>query len=238
MPLLSLDPFSQPEALPLPPTDIPSIISIITSYYTFLTSLPHICPNSLQTPPSDNKGWPDLDESTLRTRLNRSEKAISLLKHLPCLHRPAENPHEDRSVRLSPDTLGIAYHVGEVWDEAMHRQCPTPGNVVWLGKMDGWDGTALLLDVDTGMYFASTAFFTSLSRPLVVHIFYRRKWTSLSHGTIGDKRVRNDYRIFNAISWAAAYVVPRARSPCPRGSLDELSDLVTWSVLQGGAETL
>lgn len=167
MPLLSLDPFSQPETLPLPSTDIPSIISIITSYYTFLTSLPHICPNSLHTPPSDNAGWPDLDESTLRTRLNRSEKAISLLKHLPCLHRPAENPHEEeKSVRLSPDTLGIAYHVGEVWDEGMHRQCPTPGNVVWLGKMDGWDGTALLLDVDTGMYFTASAFFTSLARLL------------------------------------------------------------------------
>lgn len=163
MPLLSLDPFSPPETLPLPPTDTPSIISIITSYYTLLTSLPHICPSSLHIPPSD-KGWPDLDEETLRTRRNRSEKAISLLKHLPCLHRPAaqpENPYEDRTVRLSPETLSIAYHVGEMWDESIHRDCPTPGNVVWLGKMDGWDGTALLLDVDTGM-FCRTAFLLPL----------------------------------------------------------------------------
>ena len=155
MPLFSIDPFSQPEPLPLPSINIPSIISIVTSHYTFLTSLPHICPSSLHVPPSD-KGWPELKEETLRTRRNRSDKAISLLKHLPCLHRPAaqpENPHEDGSVRLSPDTLGIAYDVGEVWDEGMHEKCPTPGNVVWLGKMDGWDGTALLLDVDNGMCY-------------------------------------------------------------------------------------
>ena len=163
MPLLSLDPFSQPEKLPLPPTDISSIISIMTAYYTFLTSLPYISPSSLHMPPPD-KGWPDLDEETLRTRRHRSDKAISLLKHLPCLHRPAaqpENPHEDRSVKLSPDTLGIAYHAGEVWDEGMHGACPTPGNVVWLGKMDGWDGTALLLDVDTGT-LCCTAFLLPL----------------------------------------------------------------------------
>lgn len=163
MPLLSLDPFSQPETLPLPPIDIPSIISIVASYYTFLTSLPHVCPYSLHIPPSDT-GCPDLAEEMLRTRRDRSEKGISLLKHLPCLHRPAgqpENPYEDRSVRLSPDTLGIAYNVGEVWDEGMHKECPIPQNVVWLRKMNSWDGTALLLDVDIGM-FCRTAFLLPL----------------------------------------------------------------------------
>ena len=228
MPVISLDPFSEPEIFPLPPTNIPSTISIITSYYIFLTSLPHISSSSLHIPPSD-EGWPELDEETLRTRRNRSDKAISLLKHLPCLHRPAAQPgnsYEDRSVKLNPDTLGIAYNAGEVWDEDMHGKCPTPGNVVWLGKMDGWDGTALLLDVDTGMLHILPA---SLVRPLVAHTL--KEWMSFSLGMIDDVRDRNHYGVLNAISWATAYVVPRARSPCPRGSLDELSHLVCGNVL-------
>ena len=129
--LLSLDPFSQPQQLPLPPTNILSIISIITSYYTFLTFLHHISPSSLHIPPSD-KGWPEVGHETLRTRRNHPDKAISLLKYLPCLHwlvAQPENAYEYRSLRFSPDTLAVAYNAGEIWDEGMHEKCPTPGNM-------------------------------------------------------------------------------------------------------------
>lgn len=151
MPLLQIDPFSQPETVPLPRTDVTSIISTISAYYIFLSTLPHISPSWLHFPPDDD-GWPGLNENILRSR-NRSEKTIALLKHLPYFQRLAtqpENPYEDRSVRLSPDTLIIAYHSGHVWDETMHRLCPTTGNVIWLGQPNRFDGTAFLLDVDAG----------------------------------------------------------------------------------------
>lgn len=82
MGLLPLDPFSQPGSYSLPPAGMPSIISIMSSNYTFLTILPHISTESLHFPASEIV-WFNLDEGTLRTRRNRSEKAIMLYNICP-----------------------------------------------------------------------------------------------------------------------------------------------------------
>jgi hypothetical protein len=142
MVLLPLDPFSQPEPLPVPPSEPLSIISTISSFYEFLTRLPHIDSSWLHRPPE--AGWISINEEVLQAR-NRTPQAINLLKHLPYLCPPSEP-----ALEITPFAMSIAYHKGQVWDDLTHEMCPTPGNVVWLAMMDRWDGTALLLDVEAG----------------------------------------------------------------------------------------
>ncbi|KAI1415545.1 hypothetical protein F5Y13DRAFT_156256 [Hypoxylon sp. FL1857] len=51
---------------------------------------------------------------------------------------------------LSPDTCGIAYCDGEMYDKIMDELQPTPAHCIWLTAHDSRDGVDLLLDTHTG----------------------------------------------------------------------------------------
>lgn len=72
---------------------------------------------------------------------------------MPAAHESKYSYYEDRVVKVSPDTLSIPYHVDKVWDDVVDKIWPTSANVVWLGRLDRWDGIALLLDFDYDLLF-------------------------------------------------------------------------------------
>lgn len=64
------------------PYDHSQVITSITAFYTFLTTHLHFHPSELKTPPPT--GWPQINQTRFAF-LNKSDKVIELLRHLPYL---------------------------------------------------------------------------------------------------------------------------------------------------------
>ena len=78
------------------------IISIITNFYTFLTTYPFLHPENIKTPPAS--GWPSSIVDAWR-KMGKSEAVLDLLAHLPYIDAP--------DWQWFPDTKPINY-IGEL----------------------------------------------------------------------------------------------------------------------------
>ena len=96
--------------------------------------MPHVGPGPVRLPPPD--GWSDVDVETLKSR-GKTDDAIELIRHLPCLAQ---------KTFMTQNTVSVDYSRGETspaWAEAFIQ---TPGHVIWIGAQDSRDGFFLLLD--------------------------------------------------------------------------------------------
>ena len=131
-----------------PSTSIPSnLVSALSSFYTFLTSMPYIPISSLLLPPPS--GWPDIPTHQLRSQ-GKTEAVISLLAHIPYLSPLKGQAGSKRRWMMGPDTVGIPYCDGEMWAGWIDAVQPVPGWCVWLGEGEGRDSVWLMLDTKAG----------------------------------------------------------------------------------------
>lgn len=66
------------------------LVGEVTAFYEFLTTM-YIPPEALRRPPPD--GWPNINAETYRS-LNKTDRVIDLIRHLPYITRHTAWPYE------------------------------------------------------------------------------------------------------------------------------------------------
>lgn len=141
----------------------------LLSLYTELARLPYVPSESLVVPPPD--GWPHINVSELRTR-GKTGEVISLPQHLPFLSTRADGARW----MVAPDAQAIDYSNGEVYSEILDEIQPTPAWCIWLTDPENRDGTGVLFDTKTGMFYKSCNIRPGLSLLFRFFTFPFRTW--------------------------------------------------------------
>ncbi|KAI0206819.1 hypothetical protein F4808DRAFT_8412 [Astrocystis sublimbata] len=142
--------------------DRDAIAARITKYYKLLEEMAYLDPADIQYPPPE--GWNDdqLAVDILRA-LNRSDKVIDLLRHLPYIGRERNKPEWE----IYPETRPISY-LRDSWllknqtaescaDKGLHRLAIMPDDVDWPSGMIsltfGRESTFWIIDTDAEQLF-------------------------------------------------------------------------------------
>ncbi|KAF1942211.1 hypothetical protein EJ02DRAFT_376331 [Clathrospora elynae] len=132
-----------------PTYDQQDIITGLTDFYQFLSTLPYIEPAAILTPPST--GWPNITRENF-SGLRKNDEVINLLKHLPYIDlsgheyviAPNTHPTDYRGERfqhnVTEESIGICLPLGDV---------EFPEWVISL-TFGSRDGTYVMLDTTDG----------------------------------------------------------------------------------------
>lgn len=132
-----------------PAYDRQEIITGLTDFYHFLSTLPYIEPAAVLTPPST--GWPNITRENF-SELGKNDKVISLLKHLPYIDLSGHQ------YVIAPNTQSTDYR-GEVFQHDVTKEsigkCTPLGDVEfpeWVINLThgNRDGTYVILDTTDG----------------------------------------------------------------------------------------
>ncbi|ORY11049.1 hypothetical protein BCR34DRAFT_565883 [Clohesyomyces aquaticus] len=126
------------------------IITSLTEFYEFLSTLPYVEPAAVLTPPS--AGWPNITPENF-AGLHKNDEVINLLKHLPYIDL---SHHE---YIIAPETYPVDYR-GELFQrdvtvESVGRSLPLGDDVAfpeWVINLTygSRDGTYVMLDTSDG----------------------------------------------------------------------------------------
>jgi hypothetical protein len=132
-----------------PAYDQQEIITQLTDFYQFLSTLPYIEPSAVLTPPS--LGWPNVTKENF-SELGKNDEVINLLKHLPYIDLSGHQ------YVIAPDTYPTDYR-GEAFQHEVTKEsigrCTPLGDVEfpeWVINLThgSRDGTYVMLDTTDG----------------------------------------------------------------------------------------
>jgi hypothetical protein len=140
---------SDVESATAPAYDRQEIITGLTDFYKFLSTLPYIEPTAVLTPPST--GWPNVTVENF-SGLGKNDEVIRLLKHLPYIDLSGNQ------YLIAPNTQPTDYR-GEIFQRDVTKEnigrCAPLGDVEfpeWVINLThgNRDGTYMMLDTTDG----------------------------------------------------------------------------------------
>jgi hypothetical protein len=125
------------------------IITGLTDFYSFLSTLPYVKPSAVLTPPTN--GWPNITRENF-SQLGKNDEVINLLKHLPYIDLTGHQ------YMIAPETQPTDYR-GEGFQHDVTKgsigKCTPLGDVEfpeWVINLThgSRDGTYVMLDTKDG----------------------------------------------------------------------------------------